>query len=87
MFFLGWIVLILVGLGASLVVLFWALRTGQFSDQGRARYLPLKDEFPMSRVEDPAKLTVEVYALLFVIGIGLAALLGTVILTLLRWPG
>ncbi len=32
------------GLVISLVVFIWALIKGQFKDQQRARYLPLRDE-------------------------------------------
>ena len=32
------------GFVISLVVLFWALRNGQFNDQKRARFLPLEDK-------------------------------------------
>jgi len=32
------------GFVISLVVLFWALRNGQFKDQQRARFLPLEDK-------------------------------------------
>jgi cbb3-type cytochrome oxidase maturation protein len=87
MFFLSWGLLIAAGLLASLGVFFWALRSGQFSDQERARYLPLSDGLPLSRVENPAKLSREVYALLLVIGIGLLAMIGTIALTLIRVKG
>jgi cbb3-type cytochrome oxidase maturation protein len=87
MFFLSWIVLIAVGLLASLGIFFWALRTGQFSDQERARYLPLSDGFPLPKVENPAKLSREVYALLLAIGIGVLAMIGTVLLTLMQVRG
>jgi len=87
MFFIGWIVLIIVGLGASLGVFFWALRTGQFSDQERARYLPLTDGFPLPPVENPSRLSREVYVLIFVIAVGLLAMISTVVLTLLRVKG
>ena len=33
-----------VGFAITLVVFLWALKSGQFSDQKRARYLPLEDE-------------------------------------------
>jgi len=87
MFFLSWILLLAAGLLASMGVFFWALRSGQFSDQERARYLPLSDGLPLSRVENPARLSREVYALLLVIGIGLLAMIGTITLTLIRVKG
>jgi nitrogen fixation-related uncharacterized protein len=37
----GWLFLVLISLAASMVALVWALHAGQFSDQQRARYLPL----------------------------------------------
>jgi nitrogen fixation-related uncharacterized protein len=86
-FFLGWILLIAAGLLASLGVFFWALRTGQFSEQDRARFLPLSDEFPLPAVENPAKLSREVYALLFAAGIGVLAMLAAVLLVLMKVKG
>jgi nitrogen fixation-related uncharacterized protein len=86
-FFLGWILLIAAGLLASLGVFFWALRTGQFSEQDRARFLPLSDEFPLPAVENPAKLCPEVYALLFAVGLGLLAMIGAIVLTLVKVKG
>lgn len=35
-----------VGFTISLVVFFWALNTGQFKDQQRARFIPLDSEEP-----------------------------------------
>jgi len=41
-YLLPWIVLILGSLLAGIGLFVWACRSGQFSEQGRARYLPLK---------------------------------------------
>jgi hypothetical protein len=82
MYFLGWILLIVVGLGASFWALVWALRTGQFAEQERARFLPLEDGVPRGGLERSSKLTVEVYFLILVVGMGFAAFVGAVILTL-----
>ena len=35
-----------IGFTISLVVFFWALNTGQFKDQQRARFIPLESEQP-----------------------------------------
>ncbi|MGA2400643.1 MAG: cbb3-type cytochrome oxidase assembly protein CcoS [Syntrophobacteraceae bacterium] len=40
-YYAGWLFLVVISLGASLAAFIWALRAGQFSDQERARYLPL----------------------------------------------
>jgi cbb3-type cytochrome oxidase maturation protein len=40
-YYAGWLFLVGVSLTVSLVAFIWALRAGQFSDQERARYLPL----------------------------------------------
>ena len=41
---LPWFSLMAAGLVASVALLFWGYRSGQFADQERARYLPLRDE-------------------------------------------
>ena len=87
MFLLSWVLLIAAGLLISLGVFFWALRSGQFSDQERARYLPLGDGFPLPAVENPAKLSREVYALIFAEGLGLLAMIGVIVLTLVKVKG
>ena len=87
MYLYGWIILVGISLWVSLVAFIWALRSGQFSDQARARYLPLRDEFPPTSAENPSKLTGEVYALLIIGGIGLLGLLAPVLLSFYRLKG
>ena len=41
---LPWFLLMVAGLVASVALLFWGHRSGQFADQERARYLPFRDE-------------------------------------------
>ena len=43
MYFPYFVAYISIGLIISLPVFFWAVRNGQFQDQQRARYLPLRD--------------------------------------------
>ncbi len=40
-YYSGWLFLVVISLIVSLAGFIWALRAGQFSDQERARYLPL----------------------------------------------
>ena len=84
MYFLGWMILVLVSLWVSLIAFIWALRTGQFSDPVRARYLPLSGKLPLPPGRNPEKFTPEVYALLIIGGIGFAAILAPIILSLYR---
>jgi cbb3-type cytochrome oxidase maturation protein len=74
---------IIIGLSISLVLFCWAVRTGQFQDQQRARYLPLRDEGPRAV---PARLTffrqLEIYGLFFLAVAGLAASAALVIYAL-----
>jgi len=62
-----------IGLTISLVVFYWAFKTGQFGDQQRARYLPLKDD----RDTPPVKATrfnrIEIYGLFILATAGLGA--------------
>jgi len=74
---------IMIGLTISLILFYWALKNGQFQDQERARYLPLRDETGQAV---PARLSsfkrCEVYALFLMAAAGLAASAGLVIYAL-----
>ena len=56
-YYAGWLFLVGTSLTVSLVAFIWALRAGQFSDQDRARYLPLGKDLlsqpiiPLSRTK------------------------------------
>ena len=73
MYYPYFIAYITIGLTISLLVFFWALKHGQFQDQQRARFLPLRDE---TLVRAPVKTSTmhrfEVYALFFLAAAGLA---------------
>ena len=73
MYFPYFIAYIAIGLILSLLVFFWALRTGQFKDQQRVRYLPLRDE-PVGTPVPASRLgRLEIYGLFFLAVGGLAA--------------
>ena len=74
MYFSSWIVLVVLSLGASVIAFIWGVRSGQFTDQNRARYLPLTGEPLLSHPSDgKAKRSKESYALLGIVIIGFAA--------------
>jgi cbb3-type cytochrome oxidase maturation protein len=82
MFYLGWLMLIALGVGVSLGVFVWALKTGQFSDQQRARYLPLQNEQLVMPQEQSQRLPAEVYALILVVILGIICFVSTITLTI-----
>jgi len=86
MFYAAWLLLIAAGAGTSIAALFWAVKTGQFSDQTRARYLPLADEPALSPERAPRRPPAEIYALAIVITLGLISIAGTVALTIYWLP-
>jgi nitrogen fixation-related uncharacterized protein len=47
----SWILLVACTIWICLLGFVWALHDGQFSDQNRARYLPLVDDFRKGAVE------------------------------------
>ncbi len=49
MYYAGWMLLILMGIGLGTWAFVWALRSGQFQEQERARFLPLRDEMLCSQ--------------------------------------
>jgi len=83
----SWITLVAISLGISLFAFLWAMRTGQFSDQARARFLPLNDSLRAQGPEKPTGLPAEIYALLGIAGIALAGIFLVIILSLGRAQG
>jgi cbb3-type cytochrome oxidase maturation protein len=77
----AWLLLVVLSIVVSIAAFMWGLRTGQFSDPERARYLPLNNEFLPPPVKDPSKITVEVYALLMICVMGFMIFLTVVILS------
>jgi cbb3-type cytochrome oxidase maturation protein len=87
MYYLHWTFLVIISLWASVIGFIWALKNGQFSDQNRARYLPLREEETFTRVENPAKLSPEVYVLLAILGMGVTIFALVLIFALGRIKG
>lgn len=84
MYYLPWVLLIVASVGVSVATFFWAAKRGQFSDQDRARYLPLRGEALPLPGKDPAKISREVYALL-TLGAAVVFLLLTVLIGILAY--
>ena len=80
----GWLALVIVSLAVSLIAFMWGLGNGQFSDQTRARYLPLRDRLSPMPLANPAKPAKDVYVLLGIIVCGLSIMLLPILLTLLN---
>ena len=62
-----------IGVVLSLLVFYWAFRSGQFSDQQRARYLPLRGDADEPPVKATRRYRIEIYGLLILAVIGLGA--------------
>ena len=62
-----------IGLTISLVVFYWAFRSGQFGDQQRARFLPLRDDADQPPVKTTRMHRIEIYGLFFLAVAGLSA--------------
>ena len=73
MYFPYFIAYITVGLVITLSLFFWALRNGQFQDQQRARFLPLRDDAGASPAQVSRWGRWQMYALFFLAAGGLAA--------------
>lgn len=83
-YYLFWLFLIGISLLTSLGGFLWAYRRGQFEEQDRACYLPLRDE-TMARPEQNRRATSATYAVLSaVILLGMAALTVAVVIVILK---
>ncbi len=83
-YYLPWTLLVVASLCAALIAFLWALNGGQFSDQDRARYLPLRDE--AFRSAGASGRPREVYALIGVLGGGVIMII-FVLITVLAHRG
>ena len=86
MYFPFFVAYMAVGFAVSLGVFFWALGRGQFSDQQRARYLPLDEEVDRGPAKVSRMNRLEAYALLALATSGLLASGGVLLFSLLRVP-
>ena len=72
MYFPSFVAYIVIGLSVSLLVFFWAVKSGQFKDQQRARFLPLRDEPDQGPVAVSRFSRWEIYGLFILACAGLA---------------
>ena len=68
----------------SLVVFFWALNSGQFKDQQRARFLPLQNDLHTQPAKLPRFARIQTYALLMLVCLCLASAVAVVIFSLIK---
>jgi len=84
MYFPYYIAYMTIGFFLTLVVFFWALNQGQFKDQNRARYIPLKADGESNPVQPSRFARIQTYALFVLVGISLAASMAVVTYSLLK---
>jgi cbb3-type cytochrome oxidase maturation protein len=72
------------GFVISLVVFFWALNHGQFKDQQRARFIPLKSDPDSRPVKASRFFRIETVALFTMLCLILASSMAAVIFALLK---
>lgn len=82
MYYYGWTILVSISLWVSLLAFVWAVRSGQFSDQGRARFLPLAEGYSAAPSPHGRKHALEGYALLVIAALGTVAFLSAIYLSL-----
>ncbi len=80
-------VYIVVGLVIGLTVVSWAIRSGQFRDQQRARFLPLEREAEGETPPSTAASAYEIYALGFIAAAGLLTSGALLVFSLLSGGG
>ncbi len=68
----------------SLVVFFWALNNGQFRDQQRARFLPLKNDLQQRPVKIPRFARIQTVALFVLFCLCLASAAAVVTFSLIK---
>lgn len=87
MYFSIWMVLVIISLGASFAAFLWGVSSGQFTNQDRARYLPLADGLSPVPSEDSSRRRAEKYGLVAVLVLGLLVLMAPVVILFYRMRG
>ena len=83
----GWILLVVVSLWASSLAFVWGLRSGQFSEPDRARYLPLPEDLPPPPAQMPRPRKAQRYALIAISALVLLGMMAPMALLLWRLRG
>ncbi len=83
----GWSLLVILSLWASALAFWWGLRSGQFAEPERSRYLPLPEDLPAPPAEMPASRTGINRALIVIVILALACMAMPVALMLWRTRG
>ena len=68
----------------SLVVFFWALNSGQFKDQQRARFLPLQNDLQSRPAKVPRFARIQTAVLFTLVCLYLASAVAVVIFSLMK---
>jgi len=84
MYFPYFLAYIVSGFAIALIVFFWAVKTGQFKEQQRARFLPLENEGDRPPLRTSRAGRLEVYTLACVALAGLAASAAVLIFSLIH---
>ena len=85
MYYPFFIIYMIIGITISAVVFMWALKNDQFSDQKRARFLPLEEEAGLPPVKISKINRFEAYALWAMASLGLIITAAVLAVTLLKW--
>jgi cbb3-type cytochrome oxidase maturation protein len=79
MYYFVFIIFIFSGLFFGIVVFLWALKSGQFKEQQRARYLPLEDEQEAPLIEVSRSSKLQSYVLFGILILGLVVVASVVV--------
>jgi cbb3-type cytochrome oxidase maturation protein len=78
--------LVVISLGAGLAAFVWGVRSGQFANQDRARYLPLADGLPPRPILSSSRSGAQ-YGMMAVLIIGAIVLMAPIVMILYRLRG
>jgi len=82
MYFPYYIAYMLAGFVISIAVFIWALNSGQFKDQQRARFIPLESDLNTAPVKASRFVRIQTIALFALVGICLSSSVAVIIFSL-----
>lgn len=87
LYYVFWMLLIVASLWASLGGFFWAYRHGQFKDQERARFLPLRGEAGPVLEDKGGSARSEAAVVIGILTIGVSGILLVLFMMMVRCTG
>jgi len=83
-FFNIWFLFMITGILFAIGLFIWAVKNRQFEEQGRLKFLPLKDLDETQKIEKPVRSLKDTIPFIVIVAVGLSIISFVVILSIIK---